>query len=314
MTTEQMATRAATLRALSLSKGRPRAPSEGLLRTDPVAVPWRPLLRALGAGCVGGGALLAIGLATVAALAIGLLVLLVGLGLVAGRRRSARLGWANAVTSARLVGLGWIAALTAMMAGPWSDSVRVLAIIVIALVCLALDGVDGQVARSRGEISAFGARFDMETDAAMILVLCVAVALQGSVGWWVLAIGLARYVYWLCSLRIAALNTAVAPSIVRKAVAVGQSAALVICLALGATGLGPAWLPSAIAAVALVGLGWSFASVTVQQLRTARRAATGTVQMPSLPLGRGPDPAEVRRPYGHARLVTVNVLDAGSAE
>ena len=51
---------------------------------------------------------------------------------------------------------------------------------VVTLVAV-LDGVDGWLARRSGMESAFGARFDMETDAALILVLsdsCVA-ARQG---------------------------------------------------------------------------------------------------------------------------------------
>jgi hypothetical protein len=110
----------------------------------------------------------------------------------------------------------------------------------------------------------------METDAAMIMILCVTVAAQGSVGWWVLVIGLARYVYWLFSLRLTALSVPVTPSVLRKFVAVAQSVVLLLCLALGATGLGPHWLPSLVAALALCGLAWSFVSVTVYQLRAAR--------------------------------------------
>src|SRR4051812_27656235 len=40
----------------------------------------------------------------------------------------------------------------------------------------ALDGVDGWLARRTGMPSAFGARFDMETDAALLLVLSVLVS------------------------------------------------------------------------------------------------------------------------------------------
>ena len=52
---------------------------------------------------------------------------------------------------------------------------------------LALDAVDGWVARRTGTVSALGARFDMEVDAFLILVLSGYVA--GSLGGWVLAIG-----------------------------------------------------------------------------------------------------------------------------
>lgn len=59
---------------------------------------------------------------------------------------------------------------------------------------LALDAVDGRVARATRTQSAFGARFDGEADAFLLLVLSVHVAL--SYGWWVLLIGLARYAFW----------------------------------------------------------------------------------------------------------------------
>ena len=70
--------------------------------------------------------------------------------------------------------------------------------IIMGTLCLTLDGVDGRVARARGEATAFGARFDMETDAAMLAVLSVAVAALGIAGWWVLAIGAMRYGYVAC--------------------------------------------------------------------------------------------------------------------
>ena len=54
-----------------------------------------------------------------------------------------------------------------------------------------LDGVDGWVARRNHTSSLLGARFDMEVDAFLILVLSAYVA--RSAGVWVLAIGVARY-------------------------------------------------------------------------------------------------------------------------
>ena len=67
--------------------------------------------------------------------------------------------------------------------------------VVVGTCCLVLDGVDGKVARARGETSAFGARFDMETDAALLLALSLAVPALGIAGWWALAIGGMRYAY-----------------------------------------------------------------------------------------------------------------------
>ena len=59
---------------------------------------------------------------------------------------------------------------------------------------LALDAVDGHVARATHTQSAFGGRFDGEADAFLLLVLSVHVAQE--YGAWVLTIGVARYAFW----------------------------------------------------------------------------------------------------------------------
>ena len=64
--------------------------------------------------------------------------------------------------------------------------------ITLAGVALVLDAVDGNVARRTATASAFGARFDMEVDAFIILTLSVFVA--PAYGAWVLTIGAMRYV------------------------------------------------------------------------------------------------------------------------
>ena len=65
--------------------------------------------------------------------------------------------------------------------------------LLLASAALALDFVDGQVARRTGTVSALGARLDGEVDAFLMLALSVAVA--PVVGAWVLAIGGARYAF-----------------------------------------------------------------------------------------------------------------------
>ena len=65
-------------------------------------------------------------------------------------------------------------------------------IVAMSAVALALDFVDGRLARARNSVTSLGADFDMETDAFLILVLCVYVVPVA--GAWVLLIGLARYV------------------------------------------------------------------------------------------------------------------------
>lgn len=64
---------------------------------------------------------------------------------------------------------------------------------------LVLDGVDGFVARRTGAATAFGAHFDMETDALFVLTLGFVLWLHGRLGAWVLLGGVLRpaYVLWL---------------------------------------------------------------------------------------------------------------------
>ena len=58
----------------------------------------------------------------------------------------------------------------------------------------------------------FGARFDLEIDAWLILVLALLVWQSGRVGPWVLAIGLMRYVFVLASWYLPALRGPLPPS------------------------------------------------------------------------------------------------------
>ena len=123
--------------------------------------------------------------------------------------------------------------------GPRALSVLVL----LASVALALDAVDGPVARRTGSISALGGRFDMEVDAFLILVLSVQVARDH--GPWVLAIGAARYLllvagWWWPWLRVAS-----PPRYWGKVVAAVQGVVLVVA----ASGL----LPAAAVDLALLG-------------------------------------------------------------
>jgi phosphatidylglycerophosphate synthase len=85
------------------------------------------------------------------------------------------------------------AALAAGVAALAVFSSNAALIVTLATVALALDLVDGWVARRTGTASPFGARFDGEVDAFLLLALSVYVA--PVYGWWVLAIGAARYVF-----------------------------------------------------------------------------------------------------------------------
>ena len=101
-------------------------------------------------------------------------------------RRFAGLGVANTLTLLRLL-IVFLASLAFWTTPP-------LFAVGAALVLL-LDGVDGWAARRLGEASKFGAYFDMETDAHLILMLCLVLYLAGGLGAWVLLPGALRYAF-----------------------------------------------------------------------------------------------------------------------
>lgn len=126
---------------------------------------------------------------------------------------------------------------------------------VLALTALILDGVDGAVARATGSQSAFGARFDMEVDAILILGLCVVVVALDKTGIWVLALGLMRYVFLGASRLWRWLNDPLPDSFRRKTVCVWQLVTLMVAIVPPAS---PTFA-SATLLTALTLLAWSFA-------------------------------------------------------
>jgi phosphatidylglycerophosphate synthase len=119
-----------------------------------------------------------------------------------------------------------IAGVTALVADSFTRPLPVTALVTLAAVALALDAVDGQVARRTGTATPAGARIDGETDAFLILVLSVAVSRD--YGGWVLAIGAARYVFLLAGWLIPWLRAPLAPRFWRKVVAAIQGIALTV--------------------------------------------------------------------------------------
>jgi phosphatidylglycerophosphate synthase len=106
------------------------------------------------------------------------------------RHGAGRPGPADWVTLTRATLIGGAAAL---VADSFARPVAVPVLVALTAVALVLDAVDGWLARRTDTASALGARFDMEVDAFLILVLSVYVA--RSAGAWVLAIGVARYAF-----------------------------------------------------------------------------------------------------------------------
>ncbi|MDL4816144.1 CDP-alcohol phosphatidyltransferase family protein [Actinomadura opuntiae] len=214
------------------------------VRRGPVV--WRAWELA-GAACVQAAAVAALRPGAVG-LAVGLGYALASWGVLGLAFRGRRaLGPADHVTLARVVLVGCVAAL---VAGHLVHGGPVAVLVALASAALVLDGADGWVARRTGTASDLGARFDMEADALLILVLSVQVATVA--GLWVLAIGTMRYAFVAASWAAPWLRSPLPPSFARKAVAVVQG----VVLAAAASGAVPhAW---AAVAAALALLAWSF--------------------------------------------------------
>jgi len=176
------------------------------------------------------------------------LVWTAGLGLLVVRTAGPRLGPADLVTLARAVLAGGVAALVAD--GLAGRPVGSLLIAALAVTSLALDGVDGAVARRTGTASEWGARFDMETDAALLLVLSAHVA--AAFGWWVLAIGLMRYGWVAAGLLLPWLRGTLPVRLSAKVVAAAQGVVLIAAVAR------PGPLTAVAVASSLAALLWSF--------------------------------------------------------
>lgn len=228
----------------------------------------------------GAGAALAVALAAAALLSTGLVQVLalsaaypvkVLLALTAGAFLARpwlraegpgfRFGAANRVTLARAV----LAALVLALVGE-SDSAAATAALVAA-VAAALDGVDGHVARRTGTASAFGARFDMETDALLVLALSLLAWQWDRAGAWVLAAGLARYAFVAAGVLAPWLRRPLPPSGRRRAVCALLTVALVACISPPV----PAPASALAGAVGLAALALSF-TLDILWLARARRA------------------------------------------
>ena len=150
------------------------------------------------------------------------------------------LGPANRVTLARATVLLPVAALV------WQPGIHHANgywwIIAVSTVAMITDGLDGWTARRSGTATSFGARFDMELDALLMLALALLVALSGKVGPWVVSIGVLRYLFVIAGWLWPTLKAELPPSTRRQTVCVVQGVVLLVCLgpivpaALAATG------------------------------------------------------------------------------
>jgi phosphatidylglycerophosphate synthase len=160
-----------------------------------------------------------------------------------------RLSPADWVTLARATLAVGVAAL---VADSFEQPVPIAMVVTLTVVALALDAVDGRVARRSMTVSALGARFDGEVDAFLILVLSVYVARSN--GPWVLAIGAARYAFLAAGWVLPWLREPLPPRYWRKVAAATQG----IVLTIAAADVLPPTLTQAVLVLALALLAESF--------------------------------------------------------
>ncbi len=221
---------------------------------------------------VGAGLCLALAWVMSAALALGggyvplavttfIAMMLVALAGVGAHHPFDRLGLANLITGSRAV-------ITALIAGAITQAPTrafTWTLVAIAILAAVLDGFDGWAARRHRTSSAFGARFDMEVDAVLILVLAALAWRFDKAGPWVLASGLMRYGFVAATWAWPWLGAPLPPSRRRQTICVVQIGVLIGTIA-------PIIRPplSVLVAVgALAMLAWSFA-VDVRWLRKTR--------------------------------------------
>lgn len=155
-------------------------------------------------------------------------------------RPSGEFGWANRITLARAV---LVAALGGVLVAPEIVQRHAAVLAALALLVIVLDGLDGWVARTVDGESRFGARFDMEVDALLIMFLSIAVMLAERAGAWVLIIGGIRYAFVAAGRILPWLQGDLPPRAWRKAVCVVQGVVLAAALL--------PWLPVVVVQTAL---------------------------------------------------------------
>lgn len=137
------------------------------------------------------------------------------------------LGAPNLVTFLRL---GMLCSLSVALVVPETLERSGLALFALALVALSLDGLDGWLARRQAMQSAFGARFDMEVDAALGCLLALILLAGGRAGPELLILGFSRYAFLAAGLLWGWLNAPLPERFGRKVVCVIQIGALCLLL------------------------------------------------------------------------------------
>ncbi len=168
------------------------------------------------------------------------------------------MGLCNAVTLARLMLVG------VLIAAVFDQTDRLWTVFAVAAVALSLDGVDGWLARREGHASQFGARFDVEVDAAFALTLAVLAHVCAGAGAHVLLLALPHYLFSAAAMLFPWLGGPLPARFSRKAICVFQ---LSVLLAILAPPVQPP-VSDGLVGLALAALAWSF----WVDIRTLQRA------------------------------------------
>ncbi|WP_170150058.1 CDP-alcohol phosphatidyltransferase family protein [Kushneria sinocarnis] len=193
-------------------------------------------------------------------------------------REYRRFGWANRLT---LLRGSLIMVVTGSLLFEELVTHHPLLVTALVMAALVMDGLDGWVARHLKLATAFGARFDMELDAFLILMLCVLLVVQEMAGPWVIMIGALRYLFLLAMHYLPLMARPLPLSHLRKTICVWQVMTLMTCLL--------PWVTPPVSQVllglALLLLLGSF-SRDIRWLYRRRKAMTGKA-VAALPAGRG---------------------------
>ena len=160
----------------------------------------------------------------------------------------------------------------ALAAASFNHDIPVALLVTLSAVALCLDLVDGWLARRTGTETDLGARFDGEVDAFLILALSIYVA--PTYGWWVLAIGAARYVFLAGELVLPWMRAPLPPRRWRKLVAATQG----VVLTVAAAGVLPRTLSQVLLLAALALLAASMGECTLWLWRRREAAAGGQLR------------------------------------
>lgn len=135
-------------------------------------------------------------------------------------------GAANLVTTIRVIAVSLVVALIGGSRSPAAAWTAALG----GCVSTVLDGVDGWLARRLGLASEFGARYDMEIDALLILALCALAWQHEKAGAWILLAGAMRYLFVGAGYLWPWMNAPLPSSFRRKTVCVVQIVGLILAV------------------------------------------------------------------------------------